>query len=411
MSEQLSKVEISRHSRLDQVVCLIPAFTSLLSEQGFSPASISCKIKIIRKFSLWSIGRRLKVYELDEQTIKLFFEEQPRAGYVRRGDLATLFTLLDWFHELGLIQSELPVTHDSELDAIMYDFSRYLEDERGLSHATLHNYIPLVRNFLSEHFGSGHIVLNEIDASSVGQFVLRQARTMGIRRAQLMTSALKGFFRFLRVRGDISIDLAASVPSVASWQLSEIPKSLSPEEVRQILQSCDRDTAIGKRDYAILLLLARLGLRAGEIVGMTLDDMNWDAGVLTVHGKGSRKAQLPIPNDVGEAIAVYLCHVRPPCKTRSMFIRSRAPYRDFASSVAIVDIVRRSLARAGLSPIRKGAHLLRHSLATKMLARGACLAEIGDILRHSTTNTTEIYAKVDLMALSGLTQPWPGGDV
>ena len=411
MFEQLSKVEISRHSRLDQVDCLVPAFTSLLKDQGYSPASIFCKVKIIRKFSLWSIERRLKVYELNAQIIKLFFEEQPRAGYVRRGDLATLFTLLHWFHELGLIPSLLPVIHDNELNGILYDFSRYLENERGLSQATLNNYIPLVRTFLSEHFGSDHIVLNKIDAPSVGQFVLRHARTMSSPRAQLMTTALKGFFRFLRVRGDISFDLAASVPTVASWRLSEIPKSLSPEEVRQILQNCDRDTAIGKRDYSILLLLARLGLRAGEIVGMTLDDINWDAGVITVHGKGSRKAQLPIPNDVGEAIAVYLRHVRPTCKTRRMFIRFRAPHRHFSSSVAIVDIVRRSLARAGLNPIRKGAHLLRHSLATKMLARGACLAEIGDILRHSTIKTTEIYAKVDLVALSGLTQPWPGGDI
>ncbi len=410
MSKQLSKGEISPYSQLDQVDWLIPAFTSLLSEQGYSPASISGKINIIRNFSLWSMKRRLKVYELDQHSIKLFFVEQPRAGYDRRGELATLYSLLDWLQEFGHIQLPSPDTHDTELNGIMRGFSRYLEDERGLSRATVSTYIPLVRNFLSELFGSGHISLNKSDASFVTQFVLRHARTMSTSRAQLMTTSLRGFFRFLCVRGDISFELAASVPTVASWRLSEIPKSLSPEEVERVLQSCDRDTAIGKRDYATLLLLARLGLRAGEIVAMTLDDMNWDAGVLTLHGKGARKAQLPMPNDVGEAIALYLRQGRPICKTRSMFIRSRAPYQGFSSSVAIVDIVRRSLAKAGLNPIRKGAHLLRHSLATKMLERGACLAEIREILRHSTINTTEIYAKVDLVALSGLAQPWPGGD-
>jgi site-specific recombinase XerD len=411
MSEQLSKIETSRHFQLDQVDLLISTFTSVLSKQGFSPASIHCKGKVIRKFCLWSIRRRLKVSELDGLTVKLFFKEQPRAGYVRRGDLAVLFSLLEWFQTLGFIEALSPNIEKNDLDCIMCDFSRHLEDERGLSQATLHNYIPLIRNFLSEYFSSDHIVLSEIDASSASQFVLRHARTMSTRSAQLMTSALRVFFRFLRVRGDISIDLAASVPTVASWQLSEIPKSLSPDEVELVLQSCDRDTTIGKRDYTILLLLARLGLRAGEIVAMTLDDVDWDAGVVTVHGKRSRKDQLPIPYDVGEAIAVYLRQVRPPCETRSMFIRSKAPHRGFSSSVAISNIVHRSLARAGLNPIRKGAHLLRHSLASKMLMRGVCLTEIGDILRHSTINTTEIYAKVDLMALKGLAQPWPGGDV
>jgi site-specific recombinase XerD len=177
------------------------------------------------------------------------------------------------------------------------------------------------------------------------------------------------------------------------------------------LQNCDRCTAIGQRDYAVLILLARLGLRAGEVVAMTLDDIDWEAGLITIRGKGARHDQLPIPQDVGEALATYLRHGRPPCDTRRVFIRARAPHRGFSSSVAIADIVRRALTRAGLDPIRKGAHLLRHSLATKMLQQGACLAEIGQILRHSTQNTTEIYTKVDLAALSELSQPWPGGDL
>ncbi len=197
---------------------------------------------------------------------------------------------------------------------------------------------------------------------------------------------------------------------MADWRLSELPKSLEPEKVEHLLQNCNQSTAIGKRDYAILLLLARLGLRAGEIVAMTLDDINWEAGVVTIRGKGSRRDQLPIPQDVGEALATYLRHGRPPCAARRVFIRARAPRRGFSGSTAIDDIVRRALKRAHLDPIRKGAHLLRHSLATKMLAQGARLAEIGEVLRHSTINTTQIYAKVNLAALRELAQPWPGGD-
>jgi site-specific recombinase XerD len=224
-----------------------------------------------------------------------------------------------------------------------------------------------------------------------------------------MTSALRGFLRFLFFRGDINSDLAACVPTVADWRLSELPTSLAPEKVELLLHNCDRRTAIGKRDYAVLLLLARLGLRAGEIVAMTLDDINWEAGVVTIRGKGVRRDQLPIPQDVGEALVAYLRHGRPPCATRRIFIRAKAPCRGFSGSTAIGNIVRRALKGAQLDPIRKGAHLLRHSLATKMLGQGAHLAEIGEVLRHSTTNTTQIYAKVDLAALSELAQPWPGG--
>ena len=305
----------------------------------------------------------------------------------------------------------MPEDDNSELHSIERNFSRHLERERGLSQSTLHNYLPVIRCFLTERFGSDGIVLNEIDASDVIQFVLRYARTMSCRRAQLMTSALRGFFRFLYFRGDTASDLASSVPTVADWKMSELPKSLKPEEVERLLQNCDRCTAIGQRDYAVLILLARLGLRAGEVVAMKLDDIRWEAGLITIRGKGARHDQLPIPQDVGEALATYLLHGRPPCDTRRVFIRVRAPRRGFSSSVAIADIVRRALTRAGIDSMRKGAHLLRHSLATKMLQRGACLSEIGEILRHSTQNTTEIYTKVDLVALSALAQPWPGGDI
>jgi len=379
--------------------------------QGYKITSLRSKIQVVHSFSRWIEKQQLKIFNLDERAIDVFFKEHPRAGFVRRGDLSTLHSLIEWLRDVGVTRTLSPQIVDSEVNIIVSNFAQYLEKERGLSQATLRNYLPVIRCFLSERFGSDIIMLNEVSASDVIQFVLHHARLVSCRRAQLMTTALRGFFRFLRFRGDITSDLAASVPTVADWKLSELPKSLSPDEVKHLLLNCDQNTAIGQRDYAVLLLLARLGLRAGEVVSMTLDDINWETGVVTIRGKGKRRDQLPIPRDVGEALAAYLRQGRPPCATRRLFIRARAPHQGFSSSVAIDNIVHRALSRAKLDPIRKGAHLLRHSLATEMLRKGSSLAEIGEILRHSTPKTTEIYTKVDLAALSELAQPWPGGEV
>ena len=231
---------------------------------------------------------------------------------------------------------------------------------------------------------------------------------MSLRRAQLITTALRSFFRFLYERGEIPTDLAASVLTVANWRLSDLPKFLEPEHVECLLGSCNRSAPTGRRDYAVLLLLARLGLRAGEVVHMTLDDIDWENGEITVRGKSLRHDRLPIPKDVGEALAGYLCH-RPRCSSRKVFLRIKAPRQGFVASSAIGDIVRRALVRAGLHPARKGCHLLRHTLAIKMLRGGASLAEIGEILRNELPRTTEIYTKVDVAALRALALPLKGG--
>jgi len=250
-----------------------------------------------------------------------------------------------------------------------------------------------------------------LPTQDVSKFVLRYAHTVSPGRAQTMVNALRSFFRFLRQRGEIAIDLAASVPTVARWQFSEIPKFLQPEQVKHLLESCNRSTGTGKRNYAILLLLSRLGLRTGEIVHMELDDILWEAGELIVKGKNSREEKLPLPHDVGQAIATYLRDIRPNCSSRRLFIRMVAPLRGFAGSVTVCTIVRDSLARAGINTDFKGAHLFRHTLATNMLRGGANLTEIGEILRHQNPNATEIYAKVDFASLRTIAQPWPGGAI
>jgi site-specific recombinase XerD len=262
-----------------------------------------------------------------------------------------------------------------------------------------------------QRFQSDQVLLGKLSPDDVTGFVLRQARVACAHRAQVVAGSLRSFLRFLYKRGHIGVDLAAVVPAVANRRCLGLPKFLPPEQIESLLETCDEVTPAGRRDCGILLLLARLGLRAGEVVHMALDDIDWDAGEIAIRGKGRGEDRLPLPRDVGEALAGYLRQGRPRCSSRRVFIRLRAPNQGFAGPGAIGNVVRRALSRAGLNPAFKGAHLLRHSLATRMLRAGASLAEIGEILRHRHPSTTEIYAKVDLAALRTVAQPWPGGEV
>lgn len=209
--------------------------------------------------------------------------------------------------------------------------------------------------------------------------------------------------------GEISTDLAACVPAVANWSHSSLPRFLQPGQVQQVLDHCNQHSDAGRRNYAILLLLARLGLRACEVVAMTLDDIDWKAGHLTVRGKGGQRAQMPLSTEVGRAIAAYLKKGRPRCASRRLFIREHAPRVGFANSAAISTLVQRALADAGVDSPHTGAYVFRHSLATEMLKHGASLGEIGQLLRHAHPDTTQIYAKVDVCALRPLALRWPGG--
>jgi site-specific recombinase XerD len=409
-TQPFAKSEISSHPDHGPVARHLPAFTSFLSAQGYSDATLKTNIQVLRNFSKWCAAREVNICDLSEESLEFFLDDRLRAGYVRRADLSPLRVFLGYLRRSGVISEVLAATDHSGLHRVERDFSCYLTEERGLSRATLSNYLPVVHSFLAERFGAELTALSEISAADVTSFVLRHSPTMAPKTAQLMTTALRVLFRFLRIRGDLTCDLAACVPAVASWRLSSLPASLSPTEVKSLLQICDCETVGGQRDYAILLILARLGLRAGEVVAMELDDIDWESGIITIHGKGPRRAQLPIPQDVGAALVTYLCNGRPRCSTRRLFVRARAPRVGFSGSAAIDGIVSRALARTNINPVCKGAHLLRHSLATNMLRKGASLAEIGEILRHSTPNSTEIYAKVDLISLTALAQPWPGGE-
>jgi site-specific recombinase XerD len=386
----------------------VDGFSAQLAVRGYAEATAKGKLRLIAHLSRWLERHDLSLVSLDEECVKQFLAD-PGPIQVRRGDARTCRMLLDYLRELGRIPPPTEVIDDTPLGRIESGFTHYLVAERGLSAATVINYSPTVHRFLEERFGAGEVELGELSAPDVHRFLLRQAPRVSRGRAKLMATALRSFFGFLRQHGDITRDLAGAIPATTNWRLTGLPLSIGPEQVEALLDSCDQDTALGQRDYAILLLLARLGLRAGEVVALTLDDLDWDSGTLIVHGKGQRQERLPLPEDVGEAVANYLHGSRPRCATRRVFIRLQAPHRGFSSSAAIDDVVRRALERTGLNPEHKGAHLLRHSLATRLLGSGASLEQIAQLLRHAHPQTTEIYAKVDLQALRALAQPWPGG--
>jgi len=382
-------------------------FESRLVEQGYVPASVRHKIDLATAFVAWIQRLDVSLDMLSDECADRFLRNYCRTG-ARRGDAWTVLQFLGYLRTLGCIPLAVTTVESTAVDRLVLEFGDFLRRERGLSSATLSNYLPIVRAFLDSQFHGKSVCFDKLRPADVHRFVVRQAQTISLSRAKTAITALRSFLRFLQQRGLLRTDLSAAVPGVAGWRLTHLPKALSIEQVEQLLASCNRRTIAGRRDYAILMLLARLGLRGGEVSALTLDDIDWEHGEIAIRGKGQRLARLPLPADVGAAIADYLRRDRPVCSTRRVFIRIRAPRRGFVSPSVICCVVRRALKRASLDPAFKGAHLLRHSLATDLLRRGASLTEIGQVLRHSQPDTTQIYAKVDITALRAIALPWPG---
>jgi site-specific recombinase XerD len=386
----------------------IEEIATFLLKQGYAMATLEEKLNLTAKLSQWLCRRKVSLIDLDEKQIKKFFTYYQRR-YCTRGAMCTCLFLLKYLRSVNRIpQPELDLDISPQM-CLLSEYEQFLVTERGVSQATLTNYLPTVRRFLITTFGPNKLRIKKLCPKDIHKFVLKCAQTFSRSRVQLMVTTLRSFCRFLLQRGYINVDFADAIPSIANWRMNEFPRYLDQETVESLLASCDQCTAVGQRDYAILLLLARLGLRAGEVVALTLDDIDWETGVFTVNGKGKRLAELPLPREVGKALVNYLCKSRPRCSARQVFIRIRAPHKGFSTSAAIDDVVRRSLVRVGLDLDFKGAHLLRHSLATTMLGGGASLEEVGEVLRHCRPETTQIYAKVNMRALREIAQPWPGG--
>lgn len=401
--------DIAQDSEQNPLDGIIPTYADFLSQQGFSKLSARQQLRFITDMNLWMRQNRLSISDLTKHTIQRYLRSRHRRLRPRRDDAAILNRLVYLLHTQGLLPKKDTRLPGNPHQSIDNDFDRYLSEERGLCLATRVNYRPFIQKFLSAQFGNKPARFAELNANDVIRFIRKQAPQLHPKRTGLMVSAMRTFLRYLRHRGDITIDLAACVPPIANWQFSTLPKFLQPEQVQQVLNQCNRQTAKGRRNFAILMLLARLGLRACEIVSLTLDDIHWQAGQISIQGKANQSAMLPLPPDVGRAIAAYLKNDRPACSTRQVFICMRAPHRGFANSIAISTIVARSLKKAGIDSPHTGAHLFRHSLATQMLRQGAALSDIALLLRHRSLNTTTIYAKVDLTTLHTLAQSWPGG--
>jgi integrase/recombinase XerD len=410
MNQLLEGLRISARVEEGPLGPYIGPYAAQLLSEGYARHSSCVKIRLVGAFSRWLSRKRITANKVVDQHTVDFVRYRNRCGHrLGLGDPATLTRLLKLLRDQGVI-AQLPAqgpTTPSE--RLVEEYDLYLRKERVLSLATRINYRPFVQKFLTVRFGKGPAVLSRLCARDIVGFVRCHAGQLHSKRVQLMTTALRSFLRFARYRGDITLDLAACVPAVASWSLSTVPRALAPVHVKLVLEHCNRRTAVGRRDYAILLLLARLGLRSGEVAGLGLEDIDWKNGFFSVVGKGGCSSQLPLPADVGNAIAAYLKDGRPRHSgSRRVFLRARAPAVGF-TSMAVRDVVKRALARAGIDSPRKGAHQFRHALATGMLNRGASLSEIGELLRHQNPDTTRIYAKVDLASLRAVAMPWPGG--
>jgi len=388
------------------VDCLAGLRSNLLS-QGYKPQSCLKLLRLTGHLSRWLEENDLEAQDLTDEHAADFLRSRRDRGYTELLGRRALKPIRRYLVEAGVIP--VPATEAAKLpplEQLVIEYEGFLLRERGLSAPVVRVYTKQAQRFLLDGSSFGDLDLASLDGAQVKQFVLERARGSSFHQTRNVLTGLRSFLGFLRMRGHIARDLTGAVPKVAGWRLASLPKYLPPEQVHAIIESCDRRTTIGRRDYAALLLLARVGLRAGEVAGLSLDDVDWRESILTIRGKGGRTDRLPLSAEVGAALASYLRRRQPRTDCRSLFLKACAP-RTKLGKVAVTEIVRRACKRAGLPLV--GAHRLRHSAATLMLRKGATLDEVAQVLRHRHLATTAIYAKVDHRRLQELAQPWPGG--
>jgi integrase/recombinase XerD len=382
-------------------------FAGELARLGYKPNAAADQLRLMAHLSRWMAAGHVEAAALTPEVTGAFLVARRAEGYVLWLSPKGLAPLLGYLRRLGVIP--VPVSAPAPpAEALLGRYRRYLVTERGLAETTARGYVDMVRPFLAGRDEADGLALGRLTAAEVTGFVLTTCPGMRRGSAKLTVTALRSLPGFLPVEGLIGEPLGQHVPSVASWRLAGLPRALDPGQVAALLDSCDPRTSVGRRDFAMLTLLARMGLRAGEVAALTLEDIDWRAGEITVRGKGTRCERLPLPADAGEAIAGYLRDGRPePFEgTRQVFLRARAPHRALTAG-GVSGAVSTAGQRTGIGSVH--AHRLRHSAATGMLAAGASLTEIGQVLRHRRLLSTAIYAKADTEALRTLARPWPGG--
>jgi integrase/recombinase XerD len=388
---------------------LLEDFAKDLYQEGYAKITSRRIIRASEHLLYWTDREGIPISSLANTSLERFDRhldqcQCPRFGHRNRMQLlngARLF--LEHLRGAGVITA--PDVESTVQDPVLLAaFRQWMQQQRGTSDLTLYNYSLYIRDLL-KHLGEDP---GRFNARSLRQFVLKKSQQNGWGAAKICTTALRMFLRFLIADGKCAVGLDGAIPSLAHWRLSSLPRYVQPEEVEYIITSCDLNSPIGRRDRAILLLLARMGLRAGDVFKLRLGDIDWEEAWLYVSGKGRRQARFPLTQEVGSAILDYLQDGRPSTETDAVFIRSRAPFRAFTSHCAVSTIVAQAMRRAGVTCRGRGAaHVLRHSAATSMLRQGASLQDIATILRHRSIETTEIYAKVDVTTLRQIAQPWP----
>lgn len=388
---------------------LIELYAARLVKDGLVRQGTWRCLNLVGGLLSWMTKNRSTLADLDEGVIERCLQQRARKQSIQPSDRAALKRLLSVLRAAGMI-APAAVPPLSLQDRIFAGFSDYLISERGLAPKTIIRHLPIIRRFLRAVCPAGASDLDKISQEDVTRYIERHARDWSPASGKAMCWSLRAFLRYLHHKGLSPLALAGCVPSIKRWKLVSLPTYLSAAQVQKVLDGCDRTTVMGRRDYAILMMLAKLGLRASEVATLTLDDIDWRCGEILIRAKGRQRARMPIPPDVGAAVVAYLRDGRPTSSCRRLFLRSLAPAVGFASGCAITMIAKTALERTGIRGYaHQGAHIFRHSLATELLRSGATLSEIGQLLRHESPDTTRIYAKVHVEALRTLSLPWPGG--
>ncbi len=388
---------------------LVECYAARLVEDGLAQHGTWRCLNVVEGLLSWTASHRINVADLNEARVERYLRDRGNRQTIQAGDRAALKRWLSVLRATGTI-APAAKSETTPHEQIFAEFGDYLKSERGLTPKSIVRHLPFIRQFLREVCPAGQGDLGEIRQESVIAYIERHARDWSPSSGKAMCSSLRTFLRYLYHQGLNPLALAGCVPSIRRWTLASLPSHLSAAQVHKVLDGCDRATAMGRRDYAILMMLARLGLRADEVATLTLDDIDWRSGEMLVSAKGRQRARMPIPPDVGAAVVAYLRDGRPKSRCRRLFLRTQAPHVGFSSGSAITWIAKTALERAEIHGCaHHGAHVFRHSLATELLRSGATLSEIGQLLRHESHDTTRIYAKVDVDTLRTLSLPWPGG--
>jgi site-specific recombinase XerD len=383
---------------------LADGFRAELDRLGYTPSSREFKLAEVAKLSAWLESRGLGAGDICRARIEEFLSDlAARPG--RAPTLVAMRPLLAWLGRLGLARDDPPPA-PGPLDALMGRYRHWMVTDRQLAARTIRRYEQGARLFLRSQArqGGNPAGVEGLSEQAVSAFLLAEAsRGLSAKSLQGRVAELRSLLRFLYLQAMITTPLGEGVPPVPGWKDTAVPRRLAATEVQALLASCDRATASGKRDLAILLLLARMGLRAAEVAGLELDDFEWRAGELVVRGKAGHRDRMPLLAEVGEAVAAYLLQARPGAGSRAAFLTLRPPPRPMGHTT-VSQVVWRQCRIAGVEPVR--AHRLRHALATELLSRGVRLPEIAQVLRQRDLATTAVYAKVDYSALRELALPW-----